>query len=99
MTTHSLVYAIVGGAALLALWLDRRRAGRMPESARSVFAHTGVAFASLTAAPLLMALTQTKDSPPRAMASLFLLVLPSFVYAFLTWIWLVRLLQRFLRLG
>ncbi len=99
MTTHGLVFAIVGGAALLALWLDQRRAGRMPQAARSVFAHSGVAFALLIVAPLLMALTHTKDSPPRAIAGLFLLVLPSFVYTFLTWIWLVRLLQRYLRLG
>ena len=99
MTTHGLVLAFVVGSALIAAWVHLRRQGRTPESARRVVLHALAALGTTALVPLLMRHGATQDSPARALVALFALVLPMFVYNFLTWLWLLRLLQRHLRVG
>jgi len=88
--------AMVLGAALLAVWAHCRKAARTPQQFSSIAVHTAAGFAAVSAAPALMALVGASDSPFRAMLALFALVLPAFTYSFLTWIWLLKLLQKLL---
>ena len=99
MTTHGLVVAFVLGAAVIAGWVHFRRAGRMPESGRRIALHVLAALIATAVVPLIMRRAGTHDSVPVAMIALFLLVLPMFVYNFLTWLWLLKLLQQRLRVG
>ena len=89
-------FALVLGAALLAVWAHVRRGARAPQEFSRIALHAAAGFGAVAAAPPLMALLGTADSPARAMLALFALVLPAFVYSFLTWIWLLKLLQRLL---
>jgi hypothetical protein len=94
MTNHGLVMAFVVGGAVIAGWVHFRRAGKMPESDRRVALHAFAALIATGAVPLMMREAGTQDSVPVAMVLLFVLVLPMFVYNFVTWIWLLKLLQR-----
>jgi hypothetical protein len=97
MSNQGLVASLVVGAALLALWLDFRLFGKTPRSPRRIVFHTLAALVATTLVPLPMLALATQHSPARALAALFAFVLPAFVYSFLTWIWLVKLLQSHLR--
>jgi hypothetical protein len=99
MTSHGLVYSFVVGGALIAVWLQHRGGSRMPQTGRRIVLHLLAALAAAILVPVLMRRAGTEDSPPAAMLMLFALVLPMFVYNFLTWIWLLKLLQRMLRIG
>jgi uncharacterized membrane protein YeaQ/YmgE (transglycosylase-associated protein family) len=94
MTTHTLVLVFTVGAALLAGWIHCRLPERAPETAKPVFAHVLAGLLGTVLVPVLMALLETQDSPIRAMAALFLLFLPALVYCFLSWIWLLGLVQQ-----
>ncbi len=94
MSFQLFAFALVLGAALLAVWVHCRRVARTPEHVSRIALHTAAGFGAVTAAPSLMALLGASDSPVRAVVALFALVLPAFVYSFLTWIWLLKLLQR-----
>ena len=99
MGTHGLVLAFAVGSATIAGWLHFRRAGRMPESGRRILLHVFVALIATGIVPIVMRQAGTDHSVPLAMVALFALVLPMFVYNFLTWLWLLKLLQRHLRVG
>ena len=94
MSYQLFAFTMVLGAALLAMWVHCRRVTRTPENVSWIALHTAAGFGVVTAAPPLMALAGAADSPLRALLALFTLVLPAFVYSFLTWIWLLKLLQR-----
>ena len=97
MSNQGLVASLVVGAALLALWLDFRLFRQMARSPRRILFHTLAALVATTVVPLPMVALATQHSPARALVALFAFVLPAFVYSFLTWIWLVKLLQSHLR--
>jgi uncharacterized membrane protein len=99
MTTHGLVLAFAIGSALIAVWIYHRRPARMPRTGRQIVVHALAALAATALVPLLMKAAATEHSPARAMLALLVLVLPMFVYNFLTWLWLLKLLQRRLRVG
>jgi hypothetical protein len=99
MGTQGLVLAVVAASAALAGWVHLRRDGRMPETGRRVVLHTLAALCATGIVPFLMRRIGTDESATAAMASLFALVLPMFVYNFLTWLWLLKLLQRRLHVG
>jgi hypothetical protein len=61
--------------------------------------HAVAAVCATGVVPLIMRRVGTDESAAAAMASLFALVLPMFVYNFLTWLWLIKLLQRRMRVG
>ena len=94
MSYQLFAFALVLGAALIAAWVHCRLSARTPQSLSWIGFHTAAGFGAVTAAPLLMALLGATDSPVRALLALFTLVLPAFAYSFLTWIWLLKLLQR-----
>jgi hypothetical protein len=94
MSFQVFAFALVVGAALLAVWVHCRRVARTPVDVSRIALHAAAGFGAVTAAPSLMAVLGAADSPARAMLALFALVLPAFVYCFLTWIWLLKLLQR-----
>jgi heme O synthase-like polyprenyltransferase len=94
MSNQGLVLSLVAGGALLALWLDFRLAARMPRTPRRVVLHAAAALVATTLIPFPMVALATQHSPGRALVALFAFVLPVFVYSFLTWIWLVKLIQR-----
>ena len=93
MSNQVLVVSVGVGGALLALWIDIRLASRMPRGTRRVLGHAVAALVATTLIPLPMIALGTQHSPARALVALFAFVLPVFVYSFLTWIWLVRLVQ------
>jgi ABC-type amino acid transport system permease subunit len=99
MTIHGLVLAVVASSAVLAAWLHLRRDGKMPDSGKRIALHAGAALATTAAVPLIMRQARTDQSATAAMVTLFTLVVPMFVYNFLTWLWLIKLLQRHLRVG
>ena len=99
MTTHSLVLTFVVGAALLAAWIDHTWAGRMPRTVGRALVHVTGGLLALGLAPSLMAGLSPQDSPTRAMAALLALFLPALVYCFMSWIWVIRLVQSFQRFG
>ena len=97
MSNQVLVASLVVGAAVLALWIDVRFGARMPHTARRVLLHATTALAATALVPIPMVALATQHSPARALVALFAFVLPAFVYSFLTWIWLVKLIQRMVR--
>jgi len=99
MGMHGLVYAVVFGSALLAVWLHFRRGGKMPETDRRVVLHAAAALGTTLVVPVIMRQARTDQSATAAMTALFTLVLPMFVYNFLTWLWLIKVFQRHLRIG
>lgn len=99
MTTHGLVVTFAVGAAFLAAWIDSARLGRMPRTIGRTLVHVAGGLLALGLAPSLMAALAPQDSPTRAMAALLALFLPALIYCFLSWIWVVRLVQSFQRFG
>jgi hypothetical protein len=93
MSNQVLVTSLVVGAALLALWLDFRLGDRMPRGTRRVVLHAGAALVATTLIQFPMVALSTQHSPGRALVALFAFVLPVFVYSFLTWIWVVKLVR------
>jgi hypothetical protein len=99
MTMHGFVLVVVVSSAALAAWLHLRRDGRMPDSVRRVLLHAAAALGTTAVVPLIMQQAGTNRSATAAMVALFALVVPMFVYNFLTWLWLIKLLQQRLRIG
>ena len=99
MTVHGFVLVVAASSAVLAGWLHFRRDGKMPETAKRILLHAAAAFALTVAVPLIMRQAGTERSATAAMIAVFALVVPMFVYNFLTWLWLIKLLQRHLRIG
>jgi hypothetical protein len=88
------VYAV--GAALLAVWLDARCS--TPSIGRAV-AHAAAAFVVISLLPpALHALAVEEGTSLRVTASLVLLVLPAFVYAFFALCRLMRSIAPLLHL-
>jgi hypothetical protein len=99
VTTHGFVLVVVASSAVLAVWLHIRRDGKMPETTRRILLHAGAALATTAVVPLIMRRAGTDHSATAAMTAMFALVVPMFVYNFLTWLWLIKLAQRHLRIG
>jgi len=93
------VLVVVASSAVLAVWLHIRRDGKMPETTRRILLHAGAAFAMTALVPMIMRRAGTDHSATAAMTAMFALVVPMFVYNFLTWLWLLKLVQRHLRIG
>jgi len=79
--------AFVGGAAVLALWVDTRFPGLAPKKFSRRFFSAILAYALLQASPF------ATGSITEVYASLFGVVLPAFVGVFLTAAWLIRALR------
>ena len=99
MTKQELVLVFALGGAAIAIWVYSRLGERAPQSGRGIAAHSLAALGTTALVPLLMQRAGTQDSTPRAIGALIGLVLPMFVYNFVTWLCLLRMLQRRLRIG
>jgi hypothetical protein len=89
----SFVAPLAIGAILLAGWLDWRFDERRPVSVMRRAIHAAAAYAVLQAATAgAHYLIGENAGDARRLSVLFLLFLPSLVYAFLTGLWLMRTL-------
>ena len=87
-------------AVLVAVWLDLRLGERRPASPLRRVAHAFVAVAVLQAASVGFAYVLRSRMPlGQQMLTLFLLYLPSLIYAFLSGVWLMRTLVEVARLA
>lgn len=84
MSNSTFVLVLTGGAGLLAMWIHARFPKLAPERMGSALVHAAVAFALLQLAATLEMGTVT------VFATVFLVVLPAFVYALLCTIWILR---------
>jgi hypothetical protein len=75
------------GAILLAVWADERFVARRPDSSLLRFVHAGVAFVCVQ---LAAALFGHVTSEGERLLIAFPLLLLSMVYAFMSFLWLVR---------
>jgi hypothetical protein len=86
------------GAALVALWVDVRLADRRPGSPAMRIAHAGAAWIALDLATDAVG-AATDTTFVREASVLFLLFLPSLIYAFLAAIWTLRIIADAARLA
>jgi hypothetical protein len=84
--------ALTVGAAGLAVWVDCLLGARRPATALRRFIHAGVALAVLQLASVLAAHLARGAPLAQVLIAVFLLLLPSLVYAFLGGTWLIRTL-------
>lgn len=95
MSREALVFCLVVGAALLALWIEVRFTSRHAWSWGVVAFHLLAALVVLSATPHLMdALFAKSESPARLMLALFGLFLPALVYAFTAAVWTLKRVQQ-----
>jgi hypothetical protein len=83
MSNGTFVLVLTGGAGLLAMWIHARFPKLAPERMRPALMHAVAAFA------LLQLTTTVGFAPAAVFATVFLLVLPAFVYALLCTIWIL----------
>jgi NADH:ubiquinone oxidoreductase subunit H len=89
------VFVVAFCAAAIALWFDRRLEARTPRTVTWTLVHLGGSLVALQVMPQLVALVvaDTQDPLRKVAATLFVL-LPVLTYAWLSALWLLRLLQR-----
>ena len=87
-TTLPIVFALAG--AVLALWVDTRAPRLRPRRALVYLAHLAAGILAIELAASLVERTASSGEAVLA-ASLFAALLPAFVYAFLTSLWLIRM--------
>ena len=86
-TTLPIVFALAG--AVLALWVDARAPRLRPRRVLVYLAHLVAGVVAIELAARLVERTASSGEALLA-ASLFAGLLPAFVYAFLTSLWLIR---------
>ena len=98
MSTPSLVVAISLGSAALALWIFVRSPGFAPSRPGVKMLHFVAALVvAQFGAPAAMSLAlHGSDTVERALVALFLVFLPSQLYAYLSGIWVLALLRNVL---
>jgi hypothetical protein len=99
VTESGLVDVVALGAALIALWLYVRMGSLGPRGPKQTLLHMGASFALLSAVPAFMTvIVGGSESPGRKFVALFLLAFPALVYAFLSIVWFMKMVQSMLRL-
>jgi hypothetical protein len=94
VSAHSFVLTLVLASALLAFWVAARFPNAGPARLETGILHLFCGFAAVRAIPgLTDAVTATVGDLARILAP-FGIGLPLFTYAFLTGLWLLRLIQR-----
>jgi len=87
MSNSMFAFALLVGAALVAVWIHGRFPAIAPEHLGKTLLHTGVAYALLRLSPGAV------ESPVVAFLTILLLVLPALVYGLLCTIWMLRHVQ------
>lgn len=92
MNSTALVLIYVLGAGALAMWVEVRFGRLTPESMKARFFHLALALAVVQlSVPVLRLVVGNGESVSRAILGLVYVFLPALVYAFLTSIWLLKL--------
>lgn len=87
------------GAVLLAVWADSRFENRRPASPTSRIVHAGVAYLLVRIVPVAAGGLASVDQPSwQRLAVVFVVILPSLVYAFMAALWLLRTLADIARI-
>jgi hypothetical protein len=94
---HGFVLTLTCGAALLALWIMARYTAFGPRSVVWTLVHVGVACVVLRLLPFGLDAIRATGIPAVAYVEAFGLVLPLFVYAFLSGGWVGRAAMGLLR--
>jgi hypothetical protein len=89
VSVQAFFYVLVTGAALLAMWILVRYAGFGPRSLFWAGAHAVVAYVLLRLVPVVLGTIGTGEVVARY-AAVFGVVLPMFVYGFLSGGWVTR---------
>lgn len=97
LSVHTFVLALTGAAALLAFWILARFANFGPRSVVWAFVHVVLACLVLRLLPFGLDAIGGIPVPAIAYVELFGLVLPLFVYAFLSGGWVGRAAMDLLR--
>ena len=84
MSNGTFVLILTGGAGLLAMCIHARFPRLAPERMMPALMHAAAGFA------LLQLTANLEARPVTVFATVFLLVLPAFVYALLSTIWILR---------
>jgi hypothetical protein len=98
MVGYAFLVMLPVGAALVALWADFRLADRRPRSPALRIAHAGAAWVALDLATDAVG-AATDATFVREASVLFLVFLPSLIYAFLAAIWTLRIIADAARLA
>src|SRR5690242_12064706 len=95
MSSAALVVAISLGSAALALWVFVRYPRLAPERAGLKMAHlvAALAVAQFVAPPVMSFLIHGSDAAWPSLLALFLVFLPSQLWAYLSGIWVLALLR------
>ena len=88
--------AFAVGAGLLALWIDARFPGLLPDFRIAVL-HVGITIVVGKLLVPLLGKFGTANGPAGAMMLLFLVALPALVYCFLTSVWIIKNVQATMR--
>ena len=93
MSIYGFVVCEAVGGALIALWLAVRKPEQGPDSFGRALLHCGTSLLlGSMAAPVTTQIVGT-GFPAAAYFSAFVIILPSLIYVFLAWAWMVRVLQ------
>ena len=90
MSSLAFSYLLAAGAAALALWILVRFAGFGPRSLFWAGVHAVVAYALLRLVPVVVGTIGTGDVVALRYVAVFGVVLPMFVYGFLSGGWVTR---------
>jgi hypothetical protein len=90
-------YALVAGAAAIALWILARYAAFGPRSLFWAAVHVVVAYVLLRLVPFVLGTIGSGDTAALRYGAVFAVALPMFVYAFLSGGWLTRAAAGLLR--
>jgi hypothetical protein len=97
LSVHTFVLALTGGAALLAFWIMARFTSFGPRSVVWAIVHVVIACAVLRLLPFALDALGGSAIPAAAYVELFGVVLPLFVYVFLSGGWVGRAAMDLLR--
>jgi hypothetical protein len=90
-----LVAALMGGGALLAMWVVARWPRLEPPNFKAAMMAFGVGILALgLLGPAIKIAGATGGGPPAVGVALFLVVLPAFTYLSLSALWVMRMLMR-----
>ena len=97
MSAQLFFYALVTGAAAIALWILARYAAFGPRSLFWAGAHVVVAYVLLRLVPFVLGTIGSSDTVALRYGAVFGVALPMFVYAFLSGGWVTRAAAGLLR--
>lgn len=94
MSSNALVLLYVLGACALAMWVEVRFGRFTPKSMKARFFHMALALAFVQlSVPVLRLVVGNGESVSRAVLGLVYVFLPALTYAFVTSIWLLKLVS------